>query len=577
MSSYKPPLRDVRFVLNEVLRIGDETDTELVEAIVNEASRFASEIIAPLNAAADREGCVRHSDGSVSTPSGFKDAYRQYREAGWGTLALPEEYGGQGLPHVLATVVEEFLNSACHAFNMYPGLTHGAVAVLLDHCRDDLKAIYLPRLISGEWLGTMALTEPQAGTDLGLVRTRAEPRDDGSFAISGEKIFCSGGEHDLTDNIVHLVLAKLPGAPEGSRGISLFIVPKVLPDGLGNAVRCGSIEHKMGVRGSATCSMNFDGATGWLVGEENGGLAAMFIMMNAARLSCGNQGLAQAELAYQKAAAYSVERRQGRAPGSTDSADPLIVHPDVRRMLMDAKAFTEGFRALVLWTARQIDRSHQADSVEERAASEALVSFLTPVIKAYGTDRGFDTAVAMQQVFGGHGYIVETGIEQVVRDARVAMIYEGANGVQALDLVVRKLARDGGVVAERFIALVEGECETASGDLHFIAAPLREVVHEAREASVWLLSVAGKDSNNLAAGSYSYLQLIGVLALGWMWLRLAKAALPAADEQFCAAKLATARHYALHGLAEAPALRRRIEAGAETLMALPAEAFEPQG
>ena len=560
MPGYAPPIRDVRFVLDRLLEL--DVDGDLIDAILTEAGRFAAEVIAPLNPIGDRHGCTRSLDGSVATPPGYREAYARYRDAGWGTLSLPEEHGGQGMPHVLATVVEEFLNSACHAFNMYPGLTHGAVSVLLDRGSEELKAAYLPKLVSGEWLGTMALTEAQAGTDLGLIRTRAEPRDDGSFAVTGEKIFCSGGEHDLTDNIVHLVLARLPDAPEGSRGISLLVVPKLLPDGTRNAVTCGSIEHKMGIHGSATCVMNFDGATGWLVGGENEGLAAMFIMMNAARLSCGNQGLAQAELAYQNAAAYALERRQGRAAGSTAPADPLIVHPDVRRLLMDARAFTEGFRALVLWTAHQID-----------LGNEELVSLLTPVLKAYGTDRGFETAVAMQQVFGGHGYVAEWGMEQIVRDARVAMLYEGANGVQALDLVGRKLMRDGGVLAERFIALVEGECETAPGELHFLSAPLREAMHEAREAALWLLSAGKADPGHIGAGSYAFLELIGVVAVGWMWLRLAKAALPEADDPFCAAKLATARHYALHALPQAVTLRRKVEAGAEVLMAVPAEAF----
>jgi hypothetical protein len=567
MTTYTPPLRDVRFVLSRLLEL--DVDPDLLDAILKEAGRFTAEVIAPLNRAGDEAGCLRHPDGSVTTPPGYREAYRQYREAAWGTLALPEEHGGQGLPHVLATVVEEFLNSACHAFNMYPGLTHGAVSVLLDRGSEELKVAYLPKLVSGEWLGTMALTEAQAGTDLGLIRTKAEPRGDGAFAITGEKIFCSGGEHDLTDNIVHLVLARLPGAPEGTRGISLFVVPKFLPDGSRNAVACGAIEHKMGIRGSATCVLNFDGAVGWLVGDEHQGLAAMFIMMNAARLSCGNQGLAQAELAYQNAVAYALDRKQGRAPGTKAGADPLIVHPDVRRMLMDARAFTEGMRALVLWTASQIDLANAGDG-----DAEALVSLLTPVLKAYGTDRGFETAVAMQQVFGGHGYIAEWGVEQIVRDARVTMLYEGANGVQALDLAGRKLMRDEGVTAERFLALVEGDCETAPPDLHFLSAPLREAMHEAREAALWLLSAGKADPNNLGAGSYAFLQLVGVVAIGWMWLRLAKAALPDAEaDPFCAAKLATARHYALHALPQAVALRRKVEAGAEVLMALPAEAF----
>jgi alkylation response protein AidB-like acyl-CoA dehydrogenase len=584
--SYTPPARDTRFVLDELLRIGDlanlpgfaAVDAGLLDSIIDEAGRFAAEVIAPLNRTGDIEGCTRHADGSVTTPAGFREAYRAYVVSGWGTLALPVQYGGQGLPHVLATVVEEYLNSACHAFTMYPGLTHGAVAALLEAGSEELKERYLPKLVSGEWLGTMALTEAQAGTDLGLLRTRAEPHDDSTFSITGEKIFCSGGEHDLTENIVHLVLARLPDAPAGSRGISLFVVPKVLTDGSRNAATCGAIEHKMGIRGSATCVMNFDGATGWLVGVPHSGLAAMFVMMNAARLSCGNQGLAQAELAYQNAVAYVTERKQGRAllrqaQDERNAADPLIVHPDVRRMLMDARAFTEGFRALVLWTALQIDLSHHAASNEGRAAADALVGFLTPVIKAFGTDRGFETAVAMQQCFGGHGYIAEWGMEQIVRDARVTMLYEGANGVQALDLVGRKLARDGGEVCERFLALVEGTCEDADPELRWIAGPLREGVHEARDAARWLLAASADDPNVLGAGSYAFLQLIGTVAVGWMWLRMAAIAQVKADDPFHAAKLATAQHYAARTLPDCGALRRKVEAGADALMGLTPEQF----
>ena len=573
MPAYTHPARDTRFVLHDLLRVSEvvAVDADVVDSIVEEAGRFAADVVAPLNRVADAEGCTRHPDGSVSTPRGFREAYRAYAESGWGTLALPEPYGGQGLPHVLATVVEEYLNSACHAFNMYAGLTHGAVAALLAGGSEELKQRYVARLVSGEWLGTMALTEAQAGTDLGLIRTRAEPQGDGTCRITGEKIFCSGGEHDLTENIVHLVLARLPDAPEGSRGISLFVVPKILPDGTRNAVSCGSIEHKMGVHGSATCVMNFDGATGWLVGEPNAGLAVMFVMMNAARLSCGNQGLAQAELAYQNAVAYVSERKQGRAPGSKQ-AEPLIVHPDVRRMLMDARAFTEGFRALVAWTALQIDLSHTAASEAERASADALVGFLTPVIKAFGTDKGFETAVAMQQCFGGHGYVAEWGMEQIVRDARVAMIYEGANGVQALDLVNRKLLRDGGEACERFLALVEGTCEGVDAELRWMSGPLREGVHEAREAARWLLSEGTIEPADIGAGSYAFLQLIGTVAVGWMWLRMAQVA-QAKDDPFHAAKLTTARHYALRTLPDCGALRRKVEAGAEALMALSPEQF----
>jgi alkylation response protein AidB-like acyl-CoA dehydrogenase len=577
MPGYSPPARDTRFVLFELLRIADHpelaVDSELADTIVDEAGRFAAEVIAPLNRVSDEQGCTRRADGSVTTPDGFRHAYRAYIDSGWGTLVLPVEFGGQGLPHVMATVVEEYLDSACHAFNMYPGLTHGAVAALVAKGSEELKAAYLPKLVSGEWLGTMALTEPQAGTDIGLIRTRAEPQADGSYRLTGEKIFCSGGEHDLTDNIVHLVLAKLPDAPDGSRGISLFVVPKVLPDGSRNAAACGAIEHKMGVHGSATCAMNFDGATGWLVGEPNAGLAAMFIMMNAARLSCGNQGVAQAELAYQNAAAYVLERKQGRARGSSAPADPLVAHPDVRRMLMDARAFTEGMRALVAWTALQIDLSHRGESERERAAADAVVGFLTPVIKGFGTDKGFETAVAMQQCFGGHGYIAEYGMEQIVRDARVAMIYEGANGVQALDLAARKLARDKGQVAESFLALVEGTSDCADPALGFIALPLCEAVHEAREAARFLVTRAVEYPHVLGAGSYAFMHLVGTLALGWMWLRMAEVALPKEGEPFYAAKLSTARFYAERWLPECALLRRQVEAGASSIMALDPEQF----
>ncbi|MEO6389304.1 MAG: acyl-CoA dehydrogenase C-terminal domain-containing protein [Croceibacterium sp.] len=580
MPIYNPPVRDVRFILSEVLRLDERLpslDNDLVTSILEQAGRFSAEVIAPLNQTGDRAGCTRHPDGRVTTPPGYREAYRQYQQSGWGTLALPEEYGGQGLPHVLATAVQEFLNSACHAFNMYPGLTHGAVAALIAKGSPDLQAAYLPKLVSGEWIGTMALTEERAGTDLGLIKTRAVPTGDDTFMIQGEKIFCSGGEHDLTDNIVHLVLAKLPGAPAGARGISLFLVPKILPNGERNAVTCGSIEHKMGVHGSATCVMNFDEAAGWLVGDENDGLAAMFIMMNAARLSCGNQGLAQAELAYQNAAAYAQERLQGRAPGSSVDAEPIIRHADVRRMLMDARTFTEGFRALVLWTALQIDICHTAATAEARDTAEALVSLLTPVIKGYGTDKGFQTAVAMQQVFGGHGYIGEWGMEQIVRDARVTMIYEGANGVQALDLVARKILRDGGQAAEHFFAIVEADCEAGPD---YIGGPLRTALVDARAAVRWLLQNAAADRDNLGAASYPFMELMGTLALGWSWLRIAQVSEVSlrageGDRAFYEAKVGVSRYCAARTLTDIASLRRKVESGAETLMALSANQFAP--
>jgi len=583
VTPYLPPVRDTLFVIEDVLQLEKfrslpgfaEVDREAVEAIVTEIGRFCAEVIAPLNPVADAEGCTRHEDGSVTTPTGFKQAYRQLVEAGWGTLSQPEEFGGQGMPHLLASVFEEYINSACAGFTMYPGIMHGAVATIMASGSDELKQTYLPKMIAGEWLATMALTEAHAGTDLGLMRTKAEPQGDGSYAISGQKIFISGGEHDLTENIIHLVLARVPDAPAGSRGISLFLVPKIMPEsGDRNALSCGSIEHKMGLHGSATCVMNFDGAKGFLLGKENAGLAAMFIMMNAARLGVGTQGLGHAENAYQKGAAYALERKQGRGAGEradpATAADPLIVHPDVRRMLMNTRAFAEGFRALILWTALQIDLSHHAEDELDRAKADALVSFLTPVLKAYGTDRGFECAVAMQQIYGGHGYVSEWGMEQIVRDARIGMIYEGANGVQALDLAGRKLARDGGAVAKDFFDLVLAECEGAPEE---IATPLRASVADMQQAAQSLLKGATDDANAIGAGSYAFMQGVGVVAIGWMWARMAKVAAGKGDDSFMSAKIATARHYAAHALPETAMLLARIEAGADTMMALEADQF----
>ncbi|HEX4848060.1 MAG TPA: acyl-CoA dehydrogenase family protein, partial [Novosphingobium sp.] len=435
MPTYQAPTRDTRFVINEVLNLEsyghlpgfENASADLVDAVVEECGKFCSEVLAPLNQSGDQEGCTRHPDGSVTTPKGFKEAHAQFREAGWGTLSAPEQFGGQGMPHVLGMMAEEFISSANQAWGMYPGLTGGAIASILVKGSPEQQAKYLPKMIANEWLGTMNLTEPHCGTDLGLIRTRAVPNADGSYAITGTKIFISAGEHDLTENIIHLVLAKTPDAPDSTKGISLFIVPKVLVNddgslGARNAVSCGSIEHKMGIHGNATCVMNYDGATGFMVGEENKGLAAMFIMMNAARLGVGIQGLSQAEAAYQNAVKYAQDRRQGRAltgPAEpNEKADTLFVHPDIRRMLMDAKAFTEGMRALSLWGALQVDLVHQAASEEERQMADDLISLLTPVIKGYGTDKGFDTCVNMQQVFGGHGFIEEWGMSQFVRDCR---------------------------------------------------------------------------------------------------------------------------------------------------------------
>ncbi len=591
MTTYSPPAREIAFLLKDFLRVHERSepanyqmvDEDLIEAIAHEAGKFCAQVVAPLNPVADQQGCIRHEDGSVTTPEGFKEAYAAWVEAGWGTLSQPEEYGGQGMPHVLHTVLEEYLNSSCPGFMMYPGIMSGAVATVLSSATQELKDAYLPKMVSGEWLATMALTEGHAGTDLGLMKTSARKQDDGSYSISGEKIFISGGDHDLTENIVHLVLARVPDAPAGSRGISLFLVPKILPEtGEKNGVSVGSIEHKMGLHGSATCVLNLDEAKGWLLGEENAGLAAMFIMMNAARLGVGVQGLAHAEHSYQKAAAYALERKQGRGmgerPDPSAAADPLIVHPDIRRLLMDARAFAEGFRALVMWTAMQIDIAHDAQDAGERKKADAIVSFLTPVIKAFGSDRGFETAVNMQQVFGGHGYVTEWGMEQIVRDARIAMIYEGANGVQALDLAGRKTVKNGGAVAAAFFGMISRECDAAGDGLSFIADPLGKAVHHGEAATKALLENAAGNPDDMAGGAYAYMQLVGTLAVGWMWLRLAVLAqdnLEAGegDARFLQAKLATARFYAEQQLPLCTTLRHRVKAGAGAMMALDAEQF----
>ena len=597
MPTYTAPTRDTRFLVNELLDLAsygnlpgfEMASPDVTDAVITEGGKFCAEVLAPINQSGDQEGCTRHEDGSVTTPKGFKEAFNQFREAGWGTLAQPEEFGGQGLPHVLGFVMEEFISSANQAFGMYPGLTNGAISALIAKGTQEQKEMYLPKMVSGEWTGTMNLTEPQCGTDLGMIRTKAEPKGDGSYSITGTKIFISAGEHDLSDNIIHLVLAKTPGAPDSTKGISLFVVPKFLVNedgsvGERNGVMCGSIEHKMGIHANSTCVLNYDGATGWLVGEENKGLAAMFIMMNAARLGVGMQGLSQAEVAYQNAVAYALDRRQGRAltgPAEPEAqADPIFVHPDVRRMLMDAKAFTEGMRALSLWGALLVDLTHKAQTEEERAEADAMIGLLTPVIKGYGTDKGYEVATNMQQVFGGHGYIEEWGMSQFVRDARIAQIYEGTNGVQAMDLCGRKLAQKGGAAIQAYFKAVGDDIAAAKDDddLGAMAEALEKALGQQQAATMWFMQNAMQNPNHLGAGAHHYMHIMGIVTLGWMWLRMAKVAQTALasdtdDKAFYQAKLATARYYMDRFLPDVGALRRKLEAGADSLMALDEAAF----
>ncbi len=590
MTRYTAPLKDMQFLLHEVMQVSQQAiagysdlDADFTAAVLEEAGKVATEILAPLNAVGDVEGC-RLENGVVHTPTGFAAAFKTMKEGGWTALDCDPDYGGQGLPYLMATAVGEIFVSANMAFNMYQGLTHGAYSAIHTHGTAAQKAMYLPKMVSCDWTGTMNLTEPQCGTDLGLMRSRAEPQDDGSYLITGTKIFISAGDHDLAENIIHLVLAKAPGGGEGIKGVSLFIVPKVLVNadgslGARNAVSVGTLEHKMGIHGNATCGMNYDGAKGWLLGDLHKGMRAMFTMMNEARIGVGLQGYAVAVAAYQNAVAYAHDRLQGRAVTGAQNpsgpADPLIVHPDIRRVLMDQRSFVEGARALTFWGAELIDRAVRAQDPQ----AEAMISLLTPIIKGFQTDKGFEMAVAAQQVWGGHGYIEANGMSQFARDARITMIYEGANGVQALDLVGRKLAADGGKAIMAFFEMIkafikENETDARMGEF---LGPVKNASKDVQAAGMFFVQNGMKNPDAALSGSYDFMHMMGHCCLGLMWARMAKAALAGLDAgrdpDFHTAKLTTARYYITRQLPATALHRARIESGADPVMALPAEAF----
>lgn len=600
MPIYKAPLKETRFLLHEVFGYEREVASlpgygeatpDVVDAVLEEAAKLCENELQPLNLPGDKEGCT-YENGVVRTPRGFKEAYKTFREGGWGGLTCDPKYGGQGLPYTVSIPFSEMMSSANMAFGMYPGLTHGAYNAIEHWGSEELKNEYLPKLVDGSWSGTMCLTEPHCGTDLGLIKTKAVPADDGSFRITGTKIFISAGEHDLTENIVHLVLAKLPDAPPGVKGISLFLVPKFLPKkgtngveaGPANGVRCGSIEHKMGIKASATCVINFEDSKGWLVGKKHKGMRAMFAMMNVARLGVGVQGLGMAEVAYQNAASYAKDRLQGRAlkgaAAPDKPADPIIVHPDVRRMLLKARAFTEAARALAVWTGMQVDVLAKHPDPERRQAADDFVALVTPIIKALFTDHGFDAANLAVQVHGGHGYIHEYGVEQFARDARITQIYEGANGIQALDLVGRKLPMGGGRLLRRFFHPLQDYLEQTVADqaMSEFTSPLVKAFSRLQQLTLWVAQQGLADPEEAGAAASEYLRFFGLVALGWMWCRMAKAAqqeIAAGQdpEGFYAAKISTARFFFQKVLPETAALGLSIMAGKKPLMEMQEAAF----
>jgi alkylation response protein AidB-like acyl-CoA dehydrogenase len=590
MPIYNAPLEDMRFVLHElydsktIAELPDSADftPELLDSVLEEGAKFCQEVLFPLNQSGDLEGCT-YENGVVRTPAGFKAAYKAFCEGGWSAMASSPEYGGQGMPIACSMFIEEMICSANVAFGLYPGLTHGAYLALYNHGSQEQKDTYLPKLVSGEWSGTMCLTEPHCGTDLGMLRTKAVPNDDGSYSITGNKIFISAGEHDLSQNIIHLVLARLPDAPAGVKGISLFVVPKFLPKedgsvGARNGLQCTAIEHKMGIKASATCAMSFDGAQGWLVGEPHKGLRAMFTMMNTERLSVGIQGLGVAEVAYQNAVNYARERIQGRsltgAKAPEKQADPILVHPDVRRMLLTMRAYIEGCRALSGWVAREIDILHRSTDEDAKLIADDFTALLTPVVKALFTDLGFEISSTALQCYGGHGYIRDHGMEQYVRDARISMIYEGANGVQALDLVGRKLPQDGGRLLTRFLDPVMEFIES-NGDeemAEFIT-PLATALEHLQIATGTIIEAGMSNHDEIGAASVDYLRLFGLVALGFMWARMAKIALPKGEESFYKAKIGTAKFYMTRLLPQTSALLSFIQAGGTVMMEFEDAAF----
>jgi hypothetical protein len=595
MSTYHAPLRDMRFVLFDVLgaealfpRLGfNEATRDIVDAVLEEGARFTESVLAPLNAVGDQVGCTfDKATGDVHTPPGFREAYAQFVEGGWSGLTSPPEFGGQGLPHLAGVPLKEMIDAANLAWGNFPLLSHGATEALLHHGEDWQREAFLKPLVDGRWTGTMCLTEPHCGSDLGLLKTRAEPQPDGSHSINGTKIFITAGEHDFTDNIVHLVLARLPDAPPGVKGISLFVVPKMRvgrdgAPGERNALRCGALEHKMGIHGSATCVMNFDGAQGWLIGAPNKGLMAMFTMMNTARLAVGLQGLGLADRAYQNALRYARDRLQMRSASGAKNpdkpADPIIVHPDVRRMLLTQKALVEGGRVLGYHAASLVDLAAHGTSDEERAEADALLGFMTPIVKACLTEWGVECTYDAVQCFGGHGYIAEHGMEQLARDARITTLYEGTTGIQALDLVGRKLLGQQGAGLKAMLRRMVAFCDGESGnpDVAEFIAPLREKLAEWQQLSLRIGQRAAANADEVGAASYDYLMYSGYVALAYWWARSAAAAATSSQpEDFKAAKRETARFYFARLLPRTLAHRAAIESGADSLMTLEADAFD---